>query len=108
MKKRQKNWKGVERERVPRERDACSGHTRERRNQPRCDRRMKWRNRSWIRRVSTPFHPRIKVRRHGKNGSITQDRKQPKSSSLDPNRSLFDFAVGVYSMKESLSQSRKI
>jgi len=93
---------------IPQERDACSDHTKERRNQPRCDRRMKWRNRSWIHRVSTPFHQPIMVQ-HDKSGSMKQYIKQQRKSScssllLDPNTKqrlvfvqvLFDFSVWVW------------
>lgn len=67
----------------PRERDACSGHTRERKSQPRCDRRRLWRNRSWIRPKPKPFHPpRMSQPHQAKTGpAATKHCKQRKPSS---------------------------
>lgn len=66
----------------PREQDACSDHTRERKSQPRCDQRKLWRNRSWSRPKSKPFHPpKISQLPQAKTGSTTEHLQQPKPSS---------------------------
>ena len=42
---------------VPLEKDACSGRTKGRKSRSICNQMKKWRDRNWIRRAPTPFHP---------------------------------------------------
>ena len=95
-KKKGKGWMKRKKGRVPRGRGACSDHTRERRNQPRCDRMKKWRNRSWTRPAPAPSHP-PRIAGRCKSGSKTEQQTKAKASTsssscvvLDPNTKQFD------------------
>lgn len=53
-----KEWtREYEGKKVPPEKDACSDRTMGRKSRPICNQMMKWRDRNWIRRAPTPFHP---------------------------------------------------